>query len=759
MVVADDEWWERKIKLSQTGPKAYHTAGVLFEVLCAVNKTEKVEEVAPEIIAAARDLEEIKAAVSALGNTRGLNWPNSFEQQRQKAGDLDLLDWLGAMFGFQRDNPLNKLHDRAVAAQLKDLFENYENWCKFLGREHRLRLPQANVRFMLECLCYVFHNMTYELHGLFAGNVSTVTDENIKLDGGGDEAFLRKVITPLKHRMTAVMNILDRSYKTSFLKISATEILCKKVIQLFSSQLALSYYVGSKTLTGILLHFSRGDHSQESTLEGECMKSPSGIFRYTIFWLLLLASKFSVSFFLLIKPLIEPTKEIMSIRQIHFAWHEFFLDAKYNFGAVVVLWAPVLWCVFHVSCFCSDMLIFSSFWLAPQRFGMFNLGLFLGHSNLVCHILNFVWSCCWGLRWSRRDTNPGHAEVKVSVFAWEIFLLVPYSSDPSLDIFQWPPFLLASKKAADPSKRHTAVLLLQGILEEITCDMMVNENSELQELINNSKDPGRQHFAVNEDGVSIIYYLQKIYQDEWNNFMETGTYVCDECFLIRALKLHAFLDEANDQDILDGYKANYYGNQKRSGDRHATNILKLMVNNPSLPMDNLDQEMYRIKLLGQAKLGEGKPENQNHAIIFTRGEALQAIDMNQDNYLEEALKMCNLLEEFNEHHRVCRPTILGVHEYIFTGSVSSLTSRNKFLPLSSPGNLFVHHLKPHHTNPSTFSKPSFPVPTSLESTKSRFSRVGRILSPGRVSLIDSDPELDSDNLFGMALKRLKSPVA
>ena len=28
-------------------------------------------------------------------------------------------------------------------------------------------------------------------------------------------------------------------------------------------------------------------------------------------------------------------------------------------------------------------------------------------------------------------------------------------------------------------------------------------------------------------------------------------------------------------------------------------------------------------------LGEGKPENQNAAVIFTRGEALQAMDMNQ----------------------------------------------------------------------------------------------------------------------------------
>lgn len=41
------------------------------------------------------------------------------------------------------------------------------------------------------------------------------------------------------------------------------------------------------------------------------------------------------------------------------------------------------------------------------------------------------------------------------------------------------------------------------------------------------------------------------------------------------------------------------------------------------------QEIYRIKLPGSAKIGEGKPENQNHAIIFTRGEALQTIDMNQ----------------------------------------------------------------------------------------------------------------------------------
>lgn len=39
----------------------------------------------------------------------------------------------------------------------------------------------------------------------------------------------------------------------------------------------------------------------------------------------------------------------------------------------------------------------------------------------------------------------------------------------------------------------------------------------------------------------------------------------------------------------------------------------------------------------------------------------------QDNYLEEAFKMRNLLQEFHEPHGVRPPTILGVREHIFTG--------------------------------------------------------------------------------------------
>ena len=70
----------------------------------------------------------------------------------------------------------------------------------------------------------------------------------------------------------------------------------------------------------------------------------------------------------------------------------------------------------------------------------------------------------------------------------------------------------------------------------------------------------------------------------------------------------------------------------------------------------------------------GKPENQNHAIIFTRGEHLQAIDMNQSNYFEEALKMRNLLEEFNVKADEKRVGIVGFREHIYTGGLSSIAN-------------------------------------------------------------------------------------
>ncbi|KAH0583885.1 1,3-beta-D-glucan synthase [Termitomyces sp. 'cryptogamus'] len=96
---------------------------------------------------------------------------------------------------------------------------------------------------------------------------------------------------------------------------------------------------------------------------------------------------------------------------------------------------------------------------------------------------------------------------------------------------------------------------------------------------------------------------------------------------------------------------------------------------------------FRVELPGNPILGDGKSDNQNHAIIFYRGEYLQLIDANQDNYLEECLKIRNILGEFEEYstssqspyaqwgHKEFQRSpvaIVGTREYIFSENIGVL---------------------------------------------------------------------------------------
>jgi len=93
--------------------------------------------------------------------------------------------------------------------------------------------------------------------------------------------------------------------------------------------------------------------------------------------------------------------------------------------------------------------------------------------------------------------------------------------------------------------------------------------------------------------------------------------------------------------------------------------------------DGRDIVLYKVRLPGNPIIGEGKPENQNHAIIFARGECMQTLDMNQDNYLGESLKMRNLLELFRGDVRV-----VGFPEHIFSvsgGAVAHFSASNEIV--------------------------------------------------------------------------------
>ena len=51
--------------------------------------------------------------------------------------------------------------------------------------------------------------MAFELYGMLAGNVSTLTGENVKpAYGGEEEAFLRKVVTPIYNTIIEVIVVI-----------------------------------------------------------------------------------------------------------------------------------------------------------------------------------------------------------------------------------------------------------------------------------------------------------------------------------------------------------------------------------------------------------------------------------------------------------------------------------------------------------------------------------------------------------------------
>ncbi|TFK29456.1 1,3-beta-glucan synthase [Coprinopsis marcescibilis] len=106
-----------------------------------------------------------------------------------------------------------------------------------------------------------------------------------------------------------------------------------------------------------------------------------------------------------------------------------------------------------------------------------------------------------------------------------------------------------------------------------------------------------------------------------------------------------------------------------------------------IPETGRRRPKFRIELPGNPILGDGKSDNQNHAIIFYRGEYLQLIDANQDNYLEECLKIRNVLGEFDEYQvssqspyaqwghkdfKNAPVAIVGAREYIFSENIGIL---------------------------------------------------------------------------------------
>jgi callose synthase len=147
---------------------------------------------------------EVRAAIAAIQNCEDLpRFPSDALQLQLR--HKDVFDLLQFVFGFQEDNVRNqrenvvlalanaqsrlglldvtepKIDERAVTEVFLKVLDNYMKWCRYLGKRvawtsleavnknRKIILvalyfliwgEAANVRFLPECLCYIFHNVS-----------------------------------------------------------------------------------------------------------------------------------------------------------------------------------------------------------------------------------------------------------------------------------------------------------------------------------------------------------------------------------------------------------------------------------------------------------------------------------------------------------------------------------------------------------------------------------------------------------------------
>ncbi|CAE8584857.1 unnamed protein product [Polarella glacialis] len=89
--------------------------------------------------------------------------------------------------------------------------------------------------------------------------------------------------------------------------------------------------------------------------------------------------------------------------------------------------------------------------------------------------------------------------------------------------------------------------------------------------------------------------------------------------------------------------------------------------------DNRRRPRLEIELPGYPILGDGKGDNQNHALPFSRGSIIQTIDANQGAYFEQMLLLPCALGEFRSSWggRGIEPRIVGFPEHI-TSDIGSI---------------------------------------------------------------------------------------
>ncbi|KAF8408934.1 hypothetical protein HHK36_005004 [Tetracentron sinense] len=476
------------IKNPEEMAKIYQIATVLYDVLKTVVPFEKIDK---QIIRYAKEVEkkkehythynilplhsigpkpaimelpEIKAAISALRKIGNLpnpssqsisNAPHSLMPLDEDNSVPDLLDWLWLVFGFQLD------YD-TVQHLTNTIFKNYHSWCKYLHLKSNLKFPlnadlqqlkllyiglylliwgeASNIRFMPECICYIFHNRANQVT---AGKTKPKTNfVEVRTFWHLFRSFDRMwIFLILAFQAMVIVAWSPSGSPAAFFD----EDVFKSVLSIFITSALLNYLQvtldiilswkawGSLKYTEIFRYLLKFAVAAPKLYVGRGMHEDMfSLLKYTLFWILLLISKLAFSFYVEILPLIGPTKLIMGLRVGNYEWYEFFRKVNHNLGVVISIWAPIVLVYF------TDTQIWYT--IFSTIFG----GIHGAFSHLgetaPCQQKDIAkFSKVWN-----EFINCMRAEDLISNRERDLLLLPYFSSET---VVQWPPFMLASKIA------------------------------------------------------------------------------------------------------------------------------------------------------------------------------------------------------------------------------------------------------------------------------------------------------------------------
>ncbi|KAL7323496.1 hypothetical protein PS15p_211384 [Mucor circinelloides] len=158
--------------------------------------------------------------------------------------------------------------------------------------------------------------------------------------------------------------------------------------------------------------------------------------------------------------------------------------------------------------------------------------------------------------------------------------------------------------------------------------------------------------ASEDDDISTVNDELEDHKKETESLLDT---VANQKFrFLVAMQRYAKFNQeeaANCEFLLTEYphlQVAYIDEEVDAETQHVTYYSVLIDGHCEVLPNNKRVPKYRVKLPGNPILGDGKSDNQNHALIFYRGEYLQLVDANQDNYLEECLKIRSIFGEFEQ---------------------------------------------------------------------------------------------------------------